>query len=64
LVLASRQAIGLAHTPRGLRVLSPVLIFSFWRMRVLSDVVDWAIRRSRTMLGMTIRKVSRNMNPM
>src|SRR4051812_32577606 len=64
LVLASRQAIGLVHTPRGLRVLSPVEIFSFWRTSVLSDVVDWAIRRSRMMLGVTIRNVIRNMNPM
>ena len=64
LVLASRHAIGLLHTLRGLRVRSPVLSFIFVKIQVLNGMFVWAIHRSRMMLGITSTKLRTNMNVM
>ena len=61
LVFASRQAIGLVHTPRGLRVLLPLLMRSFCNTQVLIVPVDWASRRSNAMDGTTRTKLKKNM---
>ena len=64
LVLASRQAMGLPQTVRGFLVLSPVESLSRWRMSVLMEVVDCAIRRMSRMDGRTITRLRKNMKPM
>src|SRR4051794_8332800 len=53
LVLASRHAMGLNQTDRGLRVRSPLMMCSFCSTQLRSDVVDCASRRSSRIEGTT-----------
>ena len=62
LVRASRQAMGLCHTKRGLRVRSPLLMCSFSSTQVFSVPVDCASFRSRRIDGRIIAKLRKNMN--
>ena len=64
LVLASRQAIGLLQTRRGLRVLSPLIRCSFSSRRPRQEVFDCASRRSMKIDGITSTRLSTNMNVM
>ena len=58
LVLASRQAMGLAHTRRGLRVRSPLDRPNFSSSHVRIPTVLCAMRRNRKTDGMTSTTLS------
>ena len=60
LVLASRQAIGLFQTLRGLRVRSPLMMCIFCSTQPCSVVVDCASRRRKMIDGKTRRNVRVN----
>ena len=64
LVLASRQAIGLFQTVRGLRVCSPLPMCSLVKIQERIVPVDCASRRSRITLGVISSRLRTNMNVM